>query len=101
MRGTKRVLLALAAALSAGCSDYDAHETELATRCMRAGDDNRAKLAASWLSDAEIEVDGDLVTVRTSVPVGISIKGEIKFRHGEYRCRRDGERLVFLGYRRE
>ena len=93
--------LAFTLAASAGCGDYDAEKTDLATRCMRAGDDNRAKLAASWLADAEIEIEGDLVTVRTSVPVGVSVSGKVKFRHGEYRCRRHGERLEFLGYRRK
>lgn len=65
---------------------------------MRASDDNRAKLSASWLSSAEIEIDGELITVRTEVPVGISIDANLKFRHWIYRCRIRGDQIEFLGY---
>lgn len=85
--------------LAAGaCSSEYTDEVALATRCMRASDDNRAKHASSWLSSAEIDVDGDMVTVRTEVPVGISIGGKIKFRYWTYRCRMIGGRMEFLGY---
>lgn len=91
---------ALAIALGACSPDY-ADGVELATRCMRASDDNRVKLSSSWLSSAEVEVEGDLVTVRTEVPIGISIGGRIKFRYWTYRCRMAGDEMVFLGYETE
>ena len=70
----------------------------LATRCMRAADDNRALLSSTWLSSADIEIEGDRVTVRTEVPVGISIGGRLKYRYWVYRCRVRGEGMEFLGY---
>ena len=102
MRGpiTPRLLLTIVAVLlvAGACSPDYTDEVTLATRCMRASDDNRAKHASSWLSSAEIDVDGDIVTVRTEVPVGISIGGKVKFRYWTYRCRMIGERMEFLGY---
>ena len=83
------------------CTSHDADEVALATQCMRATDDNRAKLSSSWLSNAEIDVRGDLVTVRTEVPVGIGIDGTIKIRHWIYRCRIHGEQMEFLSYESE
>ena len=84
--------------MATACTSHDADEIELATQCMLASGDNRAKLSASWLSSAEIKIDGDLITVRTEVPIGISIDAKVRFRHWIYRCRRHGERLEFLGY---
>jgi hypothetical protein len=92
--------IAIVATLGACSSDYT-DEVALATRCMRASDDNRVKLSSSWLSSAEIDVRGDLVTVRTEVPVGISIGGTVKFHYWTYRCRMAGERMEFLGYEAE
>jgi hypothetical protein len=86
-----------AAILGACSSDYT-DDIALATRCMRASDDNRVKLSSSWLSSAEIDVNGEMVTVRTEVPVGISIGGRVKFHYYTYRCRMDGEQMEFLGY---
>jgi len=94
------VLIAVLLVLGA-CSSDEAGEVALATQCMRASSDNRAKLAASWLSNAEIEVQGDSVTVRTEVPVGINIGGRVKFHYWTYRCRMVGDRMEFLGYEAE
>lgn len=91
------VLLVVLGVASA-CTSDDSDEVALATRCMRAANDNRAKLSASWLSSAEVEVQGDMVTVRTEVPIGISIGGRIKFRYWTYHCRDHGDRMEFLGY---
>ena len=91
------VLIAVLLVLGA-CSSDEAGEVALATQCMRASSDNRAKLAASWLSNAEITIREDLITVRTEVPVGVSVGGTVKFRYWTYRCRRNGERVEFLGY---
>jgi hypothetical protein len=91
------VSLVVLTALGA-CASDDPDDVALATRCMRASDDNRAKLSASWLSSAEIEVDGDLITIRTEVPVGISIDARVRFRHWIYRCRVRGDQMEFLGY---
>ncbi len=81
-----------------GCTGNGADEVDLATRCLRASDDNRVKHSASMLSDADIEVGEDRVVVRARVPVGISLSAKIKFRHWTYTCRRDGEQLFFVGY---
>ena len=83
-------------AIAVACTPDDSSDVALATQCMRAADDNRAKLSASWLSSARIEVHGELITVRTEVPVGISIGGRVRFRYWVYRCRRHGERMEFL-----
>ena len=91
------VLIAVLLVLGA-CSSDEADEVALATQCMRASSDNRAKLAASWLSNAEISIQEDLITVRTEVPAGISIGGTVNFRYWTYRCRRNGEQVEFLGY---
>ena len=85
-------------AAAGACTSHDADEVALATQCMRATDDNRAKLASSWLRNAEVDVRGDLITVRTEVPAGIGIDGKIKMRHWVYRCRKHGEQMEFLGY---
>lgn len=92
------MLLVTILAAAGACTSDEPSDVALATQCMRASDDNRVKLSSSWLSNAEIEVRGDLVTVRTEVPIGISIGGKLKFRYWEYRCRRHGERMEFLGY---
>ena len=83
------------------CTSHDADEVALATQCMRATDDNRAKLSSSWLSNAEIDIRGNLITVRTEVPVGIGIDGTFKIRNWVYRCRKRGERMEFLSYESE
>ena len=49
----------LCAALVA-CSSPDLSEAALARGCIDASGDNRAKLAASWLSSAKVEVEGSL-----------------------------------------
>ena len=90
-------MLALALGGTA-CGGGDAESNALAVACIQASNDNRVKLSASWLSSAEVEVNGDLVTVHTEVPVGVSIKGKLKFRYYEYRCRMRGSELEFLGY---
>lgn len=92
------MLLVAILATAGACTSGEPSDVALATQCMRASDDNRVKLSSSWLSNAEIEVLGDFVTVRTEVPVGISVRGKVKFRYWEYRCRRHGERMEFLGY---
>ena len=98
--GNKQLIAVLMAVLAAtgACTSDDPGDVALATQCMRASDDNRVKLSSSWLSSAEIEVRGDLITVRTEVPVGISIGGRVTLRQWVYRCRRQGERMEFLGY---
>ena len=98
--GIKRLMrLSLAVLASTGaCTSQSSDDVALATRCMRASDDNRAKLSASWLSSAEIDIRGDLITVRTEVPVGIGVDARVKFRYWEYRCRRRGDDMEFLGY---
>jgi hypothetical protein len=98
--GKKRSVMILLAVLTApgACTSDEPNDAVLATQCMRASHDNRVKLSSTWLSNAEIEIRGDFVTVRTEVPVGISIGGTVKFRYREYRCRRHGERMEFLSY---
>lgn len=98
--GNKQLIAILMVALAAtgACTSDDPSDVALATQCMRASDDNRAKLSSSWISSAEIEVRGDLITVRTEVPVGISIGGRVTLRKWVYRCRRHGEQMEFLGY---
>ena len=93
-----RVACALLLLSLGACSSSDLSEAELARGCIAASGDNRAKLAASWLSSAKVDVDGDRVTVRTEVPVGLSVSGKIKFRYWEYRCVRNAEGFEFLGY---
>lgn len=98
--GKNRPVMALMAVLAAfgGCSSDEPDDVALATQCMQASDDNRVKFSASWLSNAEVEVHDALITVRTEVPVGISIGGRVKFRYRVYRCHRRGDRMEFLGY---
>lgn len=96
----KRLTAVLTAGLLAlgACSSDESDDVALATQCMRASSDNRAKLAASWLSNAEISIEEDLITVHTEVPTGISIGGTVRFRYWTYRCRRNGQHMEFLGY---
>jgi hypothetical protein len=98
--GKNGPLMALVAVLAAiaGCSTGEPDEAALASACMRASDDNRVKFSSSWLSNAEVEVRGETVTVRTEVPVGMSIGGTVKFRYRVYRCRRHGEQMEFIGF---
>ena len=98
--GKKRLITVpmVVLAVAGACTSDEPDDVALATQCMRASDDNRAKLAASWLSNAEITIHGDLITVRTEVPVGVSIGGTVKFRYWVYRCRRQGKQVEFLGY---
>lgn len=96
---TQLIAVAVLVLMAAGaCTSGEPGDVALATQCMRASDDNRAKFAASWLSGAEITIHDDLITVRTEVPVGISIGGTVKLRRWVYRCRRLGEGVEFLGY---
>lgn len=97
IKGFVRLSLVVLATTGA-CTSHASDDVALATRCMRASDDNRAKLSASWLSSAEIEIRADMITVRTEVPVGIGIDAKVKFRHWVYRCRRRGDEIEFLGY---
>lgn len=90
--------LAAALATLGGCGGGEPDDVALATACMRASDDNRVKFSSAWLSNAEVEVIGDTITVRTEVPVGISIGGTVKFRYRLYRCRRHGEQMEFIGF---
>ena len=98
--GSKRLIVVSVVVLAAAgaCTSEDSDKVALATQCMRASDDNRVKLSSSWLSNAEIDVSEDLITVRTEVPLGISIGGTVKFRYWVYRCRRHAGRMEFLGY---
>ncbi len=98
--GNKQLIaiLMVVLATTGACTSDDPGDVALATQCMRASDDNRVKLSSSWLSSVEIEVRGNLITVRTEVPVGISIGGRVTLRQWVYRCRRQGERMEFLGY---
>ena len=98
LAGFSRDAVVLVLASTLGCAPGDADEVALATQCMRASDDNRAKLSASWLSSAEIDISGDSITVRTEVPVGIGIDATVKFHYWVYRCRRRGDEVEFLGY---
>lgn len=92
-------ILALGAALTCpACDGVERESVALGVACIRASDDNRVKLSASWASSTEVEIDGDLVTVRAEVPAGVSIEGTVRFRHYEYRCRRRDGEFVFLGY---
>ena len=56
--------------------------------------------AASMLSDAEVRLDGDELRVLARVPVSVGLDLKPRFREWEYRCRLDGDALVFLGYER-
>ena len=51
----KQLIANLMVALAAigACTSDDPSDVALATQCMRASDDNRAKLSSSWLSSAE------------------------------------------------
>ncbi len=67
---------------------------------MRASRDPHVIHTASLLSDAEVTREGDLVVVRTRVPVGIGMDLKIRFRQWTYRCRERGGRLEFVDYER-
>jgi len=101
LTGINLVAVLLLLTSTVACTPGDADETALATQCMRASDDNRVKLSASWLSSAEVDVAGDFVTVRTEVPVGIGIDATVKFHYWVYRCRRRGDDMEFLGYEKK
>ena len=98
--GIKLVAVAVVLSSTLACTSGEPDDVALATQCMRASDDNRAKLSASWLSSAEIDVSGDSITVRTEVPVGIGIDATVKFHHWVYRCRRRGNEVEFLSFER-
>ena len=55
---------------------------------------------ASQLTDAEVSVEGDQVVVQARVPVGIGLDLRLRHRRWRYRCRRDGDRMEFLGFER-
>ncbi len=84
--------------MATGCADEDS--TRLATECVRASRDPHVIHTASLLSDAEVTREGDLVVVRTRVPVGIGMDLKIRFRQWTYRCRERGGRLEFVDYER-
>lgn len=100
LTGINLVAVVLVLTSTLACTPGDADDVALATQCMRASDDNRAKLSASWLSSAEIDVSGDSIIVRTEVPVGIGIDATVKFHYWVYRCRKRGDEVEFLGYER-
>lgn len=83
--------------LLVACSDEKRETARLASGCINASDDNRVKLSGSWSNSFEVEVRGDEVTVRTEVPVGIGLDGKVKIRSREFRCRKRGDQLEYLG----
>ncbi len=88
-------LIALAALLVA-CSDQEMEKARLATGCINASSDNRARLSGSWSNNFDVLVEGDKITVRTEVPVGIGLNGKLKIRHREFQCRNKGDRIQFI-----
>jgi hypothetical protein len=71
-------------------------KARLATGCINASPDNRVKLSGSWSSNFDVVVEGDKITVRTEVPVGIGLNGKVKFHHREFECRKTGDRIQFI-----
>jgi hypothetical protein len=92
------VFSAAVLAATGGCGSEEPSDAALAAQCMRASADNRVRFFSAWLSNAQVEARDDLVTVRTEVPVGISIGGRVKFRYWEYRCRRRSDGMEFLAF---
>ncbi len=78
------------------CTDQDREAARLASGCINASPDNRVKLSGSWSSNFEVETDGDDITVRTEVPMGIALNGKIRFGQREFRCREVNGRIEFV-----
>ncbi len=91
-----RAALILLLTWLSGCDRQAIEQSRLATRCINASPDNRVKLSGSWASSFDVSILGDRVTVRTAVPVGISITGKLKFKHRTFHCRRAGDRIEFV-----
>ena len=83
-------------ALLVACSDQEMEKARLASGCINASPDNRARLSGSWSNNFDVLVEGDKITVRTEVPVGIGLNGKLKIRHREFRCRNKGDRIQFI-----
>ena len=83
-------------ALLVACSDQEMEKARLASGCINASPDNRAKLSGSWSNNFDVLVEGKEITVRTEVPVGIGLNGKLKIRHREFRCRNKGDRIEFI-----
>lgn len=83
--------------LLVACSEKDREAARLATGCINASPDNRVKLSGSWSNNFDVEVEGSEITVRTEVPVGIGLDGKVKIRHREFRCRRSGGEIEYIG----
>ena len=94
------LLAACAAGVLGACSGGDPELSGLAAACIRASRDPLVMHTASLLSDAEVTVEGDEIRVLASIPVGIGLDLKLRFRYWEYRCRREGDALVFVGYER-
>lgn len=92
-----RCALILLPALLLACTDQEREAARLATGCINASPDNRVKLSGSWSNSFDVEVEGDEITVRTEVPMGIALNGRIKFGRREFRCRKAGDRIEFVG----
>ncbi|HSS64098.1 MAG TPA: hypothetical protein VLS27_06660 [Gammaproteobacteria bacterium] len=91
-----RYALMLLFALPIACSEQQQETARLASGCINASPDNRVKLSGSWSNSFDVQVEGDEITVRTEVPVGIALTGRIKFGKREFRCRKTGERIEFV-----
>lgn len=92
----RRFALILFSAVLIACTDQERETARLASGCINASPDNRVKLSGSWSNSFEVEVEGDDITVRTEVPMGIALTGRMKFGHREFRCRRVGGRIEFV-----
>ncbi len=95
-RFMRRFALILFPAVLIACSDQDRETARLASGCINASSDNRVKLSGSWSNSFEVEVEGNEITVRTEVPMGIALNGRIKFGQREFRCRKAGDRIEFV-----
>ena len=88
--------LIILTALLVACSEQEREKARLASGCINASPDNRVKLSGSWSNNFEVLVEGEKITVRTQVPVGIGLSGTPKFRHREFECRKTGDRIKFI-----
>jgi hypothetical protein len=92
-----RDILPLLSMFLIACGDEQRERARLATGCINASPDNRVKLSGSWSNNIDVEVEGSEIKVRTEVPVGIGLDGRLKFRHREFRCRRSGGGIEYIG----
>ena len=88
--------LIILTALLVACSDQEREKARLAAGCINASPDNRVKLSGSWSNNFHVLVEGEKITVRTQVPVGIGLSGTPKFHHREFECRKTGDRIEFI-----